>query len=100
MLARVSGVEPRYDFRGDEMYVRAQVVSTRAKVNPYREGEFEAAWVQPVGPAASTFRRAPTWFLCAFACCIRQYSASCRFTEPVIHGVLTLLSLLCYSGFR
>ena len=48
VLAEVSGLEPRYDVRGDEMYVRAQVVSTRLKANPYREGELEAAWVQPV----------------------------------------------------
>ncbi len=43
----------RYSFRGDEVYVRATVVSTRPHPNPYRKGDFECAWVQPVlGPAA------------------------------------------------
>ncbi|MEE8277193.1 MAG: histidinol-phosphatase [Thermoanaerobaculia bacterium] len=48
VLAEVSGVEPSYDFRGNEIYVRARVVSTRLKKNPYSEGEFETAWVQPL----------------------------------------------------
>jgi hypothetical protein len=33
------------------MYVRAKVTSTKLKTNPYREGEYQAAWVQPVVPA-------------------------------------------------
>jgi hypothetical protein len=48
VLAEVPGLEPRYDFAGDEIYVRARVVSTRLQENPYREGAFETAWVQPV----------------------------------------------------
>ena len=48
VLAEVSGVEPSYDFRGEEIYVRARVVSTRLKENPYSKGEFETAWVQPL----------------------------------------------------
>jgi hypothetical protein len=48
VLAEVPGAEPGYEFEGDEMYVRARVVSTRLKANPYREGEFETAWIQPV----------------------------------------------------
>ena len=32
------------------MYVRAKVISTKLKTNPYHEGEYEAAWVQPVVP--------------------------------------------------
>ena len=48
VLATVSGGAPSYTFRGDELYVRAKVVSSKLKDNPYKEGEFEAAWVQPV----------------------------------------------------
>jgi len=51
VLAEVEGAEPSYRFQGDEMYVRAKVVSTKVKTNPYREGETEAAWVHPVVPA-------------------------------------------------
>ena len=35
-------------FSGDELYVRARVVSDRPHPRPYVEGEFEQAWVQPV----------------------------------------------------
>jgi hypothetical protein len=48
VLAEAEGLTPSYAFQGDELYVRAKVVSTKAKTNPYREGEREAAWVQPV----------------------------------------------------
>jgi hypothetical protein len=37
-----------YEFRGDELYVRAKVVSSRLHPNPYAEGDHECAWVQPV----------------------------------------------------
>ena len=32
----------------DELYVRAKVISSRTKENPYRAGEVEVAWTQPV----------------------------------------------------
>jgi len=38
----------RYEFAGDELYVRAKVISSRAHPNPYAEGDRECAWVQPV----------------------------------------------------
>ncbi|HEY7698511.1 MAG TPA: hypothetical protein VIE88_08835, partial [Vicinamibacteria bacterium] len=50
VLAEVEGPNPIYRFQGDEMYVRAKVISTRLKKNPYHEGEYESAWVQPVVP--------------------------------------------------
>ena len=39
-----------YEFSGDELYVRATVVSDRDHPNPYAEGDKEMAWVQPVQP--------------------------------------------------
>ncbi len=48
VLAEVEGLTPTYTFTGDELYVRARVVSSRLKENPYHEGEFETAWTQPV----------------------------------------------------
>jgi hypothetical protein len=48
VLATVRGSKASYTFRGDELYVRAWVTSSKLKENPYREGEFEQAWVQPV----------------------------------------------------
>ena len=39
-----------YTFKGDELYVRATVTSTRVHANPATPGELERAWVQPVLP--------------------------------------------------
>lgn len=46
-----TGADPAvYRFAGDELYVRAVVVSDRQHPNPYAEGDLESAWVQPVRP--------------------------------------------------
>ncbi|MDZ4861655.1 MAG: hypothetical protein SGI88_22000 [Candidatus Hydrogenedentes bacterium] len=36
-----------YSFTGDELYVRAKVVSSKLKVDPFKEGDVEMAWTQP-----------------------------------------------------
>jgi hypothetical protein len=51
VLAEQEGVKAEYSLRGDELYVRAKVTSSRVKQNYYRQGERESAWVQPVTPA-------------------------------------------------
>jgi len=52
VLAEVRGTRASYALQGDEIYVRAKVVSSKPKVNGSVAGEFETAWVQPlVGPA-------------------------------------------------
>ena len=49
----VEGPKAEYKFTGDEIYVRATIVSDRKHPNPSEIGEFERAWVQPVvGPGA------------------------------------------------
>jgi len=48
VLAQVNGIAPSYTFNGDEIYVRAKVVSNKPMSNPYKEGETECAWIQPV----------------------------------------------------
>jgi hypothetical protein len=48
VLAEVKGTKAEYVLRGDEIYVRAKVVSSKPKVNGSVAGEFETAWVQPV----------------------------------------------------
>lgn len=50
ILAEIEGTSATYTFEGDELYVRAKIVSTKLKENPYRLGEHEAAWVQPFSP--------------------------------------------------
>lgn len=49
-LATVHGPVATYSIQGDELYVRARVVSSKPKANPYLPGETEAAWVQPIQP--------------------------------------------------
>jgi hypothetical protein len=50
MLAEVTGTSPSYALRGDELYVRARVASSRRKANGYLPNEMEMAWTQPVRP--------------------------------------------------
>ena len=39
-----------YTFAGDEVYVRAVIISSRPHPNPFMKGDHEMAWVQPVTP--------------------------------------------------
>jgi hypothetical protein len=48
ILGKVSGLKARYEMAGDELYVRAKVVSTKPKRHPSFDGETEVAWIQPV----------------------------------------------------
>ncbi len=48
VLKEVAGLKADYNFKGDELYVRAVITSSKKKENPYRKGEFETAWTQPV----------------------------------------------------
>lgn len=48
VLAETEGLSPAYKLKGDEIYVRARIVSSKPKQNPFQEGDFETAWVQPL----------------------------------------------------
>jgi hypothetical protein len=48
VLAEVEGAAAAYAFKGDELYVRATVVSSRKHPNGYAPEDFETAWSQPV----------------------------------------------------
>jgi hypothetical protein len=48
VLAEVKGNLATYALKGDEIYVRAKVISSKLQENPYAVGDFETAWVQPV----------------------------------------------------
>ncbi len=48
VLQETKGTSASYKLKGDEIYVRAKVVSSRPKANPSSDGDHEAAWVQPV----------------------------------------------------
>ena len=51
VLGQAQSLEPSYKLKGDALYIRAEVVSSKKKVNPYAKGEYERAWLQPVRPA-------------------------------------------------
>jgi hypothetical protein len=48
VLQESTDLAPRYVFKGDELYVRARVVSSRLQPNPFADGDREMAWTQPV----------------------------------------------------
>lgn len=49
VLAKVSGLSPKYQLTGKELYVRAVVVSSETPTDPSWEGQKQQAWTQPVG---------------------------------------------------
>lgn len=52
VLATSDSLTPSYTFKGDELYVRARVVSSKKHPNPSEIDDLESAWVQPtLGPA-------------------------------------------------
>jgi hypothetical protein len=48
VLAETKSNPAAYAFTGEELYVRAQVVSSEDHPNPYAKGDKQTAWVQPV----------------------------------------------------
>ena len=48
VLKESKGSSAEYTLTGDELYVRATVISNKPKDNPHFTGELETAWVQPV----------------------------------------------------
>ncbi|MFO1449462.1 MAG: hypothetical protein U1F61_15010 [Opitutaceae bacterium] len=48
VLAESSGTTASYTLRGDELYVRAKVISSKPKADGSTPGEFETAWTQPL----------------------------------------------------
>ena len=48
VLAEVPGTVGTYNFKGDEIYVRAKIISSKLKENGSVKGEFETAWTQPL----------------------------------------------------
>ncbi len=48
VLAQVEGDSAQYKLQGDEIYVRAKVISSRKNEKSHVPGECESAWVQPI----------------------------------------------------
>lgn len=50
VVARSSDLNPKYELTGQELFVRARILSDKPHPNPYAAGDNEVAWVQPVTP--------------------------------------------------
>jgi hypothetical protein len=50
VLAEAAGPTASYALKGDELYVRAKVISSKPRENPCPEGGPQTAWVQPLVP--------------------------------------------------
>jgi hypothetical protein len=48
MLKEVKGASASYKLRNNNLYVRAKIISSKLQENPFREGDLESAWTQPV----------------------------------------------------
>jgi hypothetical protein len=48
LFTEAKGTSACYKLKGDEIYVRAKVISSKPKENPTTAGDVEQAWVQPV----------------------------------------------------
>ena len=48
VLKEVKGTSASYELKGDELYVRAKVISSKPKVNGSVATEMETAWTQPL----------------------------------------------------
>jgi hypothetical protein len=50
VLKEVKGTKASYQFTGNELYVRAKVISSKLQPNPIKAGDKETAWTQPQRP--------------------------------------------------
>jgi hypothetical protein len=48
LLSQVSAASGSYTLAADDLYVRAKIISSKPKENPYQTGDTEVAWTQPV----------------------------------------------------
>lgn len=48
LLKEEKGEKAAYRLAADDLYVRAKVISSKPKENPYKPGDTEVAWTQPV----------------------------------------------------
>lgn len=48
ILKEVKGRKAKYKMNENDLFVRAKIISTKRKENPFQEGDVETAWVQPV----------------------------------------------------
>ena len=50
LLKKEAGNKAQFTLSEEHLFVRAKIISTKIKENPFQPGEFETAWTQPVKP--------------------------------------------------
>ena len=48
LLKTIKGTKGVYQLKANDLFVRAKIISSKRKENPYKEGDLETAWTQPV----------------------------------------------------
>lgn len=48
MLKEIKGTSATYTLNKNDLYVRAKIISSKPKENPFQTGDVETAWTQPV----------------------------------------------------
>ena len=48
LLKEIKGTKAIYQLRPQDLFVRAKIISSKPKENPYKQGDMETAWTQPV----------------------------------------------------
>jgi len=48
LVKEQTGTRVKYIYQGNELFIRAKVISSKLKENPFQEGDVEVAWIQPV----------------------------------------------------
>ena len=48
LLQEVTGTQASYSLKDDELYVRAKIISDKLQDNPFKVGDTEVAWTQPM----------------------------------------------------
>lgn len=48
LLKEIKGTKAVYQLKSQDLFVRAKIISSKQKENPYQKGDMETAWTQPV----------------------------------------------------
>jgi len=48
IFEEIQAIQGAYTYAGNELFVRAKIISDREQENPFRTGDWESAWTQPI----------------------------------------------------
>lgn len=48
LLKEIKGTKAVYQLKSQDLFVRAKIISSKQKENPYQKGDMETAWTQPI----------------------------------------------------